>query len=93
MATKHTFAKPYEFEGKEYTEIELDLESLKGSDISAAKREWAVSGNFSPVPAADMDFCAAVAARASRQPIEFFHELPAKEFAQVTQLVSNFLLV
>ena len=89
---KHTFSKPYTFDGVEHTELEIDLDSLKGKDISAAKRAWALAGNFSPVPASDMDFCAALAAQASKQPVEFFEELPAGEYTKITQAVSNFLM-
>lgn len=89
---KHVFAKPFEFEGKEYKDITLDLESLTGHDISAVKREWTAAGNFSAIPVTDSDFCAAVAARASKLPVEFFYALPAKEYARLTQAVSNFLL-
>lgn len=88
---KHKFAKPYKFDDIEFTEIELDLDALTGKDISSAKRVWAMAGNFSPMPSADMDFCAALAAQASKQPIEFFEQLPAREFNKVTQMVSNFL--
>lgn len=89
---KHTFAKPYKFEDQEFTELEMDLDSLTGKDISAAKRQWALAGNFSPVPASDMDFCAALAAQASKQPLEFFEQMPAGEFTKITQAVSNFLM-
>lgn len=89
---KHTFEKPFNFEGKEYKELEIPLENLTGQDISAAKREWSASGNFSPVPVADSDFCASVAARACKLPVEFFYSLPAKEYTKLTQAVSNFLL-
>lgn len=89
---KHVFDKPFNFEGAEYKELDLKLDALTGQDISAAKREWAAAGNFSPVPVADSDFCAAVAAKACKLPIEFFYALPAKEYTKLTQAVSNFLL-
>lgn len=90
---KHQFDKPFEFEGKKYETLDIPLEALTGQDISAAKREWAAAGNFSPVPAADSDFCASLAARACKLPVEFFYALPAKEYTKLTQAVSNFLLV
>lgn len=90
---KHKFAKPFNFEGKEYKELDIPLEELSGQDLSAAKREWAAAGNFSPVPVSDPDYCASVAARACKLPVEFFYALPAKEYTRLTQAVSNFLLV
>jgi hypothetical protein len=89
---KHVFNAPVTFEGTEYKELDLKLEEMTGRDISAAKREWAVSGNFSPVPSADMDFCAILAAKASKQPLEFMQALPAREYTRLTQAVSNFLM-
>lgn len=89
---KHVFEKPVQFEGQEYTELDINVEALTGKDMSQAKRLWTAAGNFSVAPATDMDFCAAIAAQASKQPIEFFEALPAKEFTKLTQAVSNFLL-
>ena len=89
---KHVFSKPYEFEGKTFKEIEFDLDSLKGSDISAAKKEFAATGNFSPVPSTDSDFCAILLARMTKQPVEFFTGLPARDYCSLTQQVSNFLI-
>lgn len=90
---RHVFKTPFIFEGKEYKDLEIPLDSLTGQDISEAKKAWAAEGNFAPVPAVDSDFCATVAARACKLPIEFFQALPAREYIHVTQAVSNFLLV
>ncbi|MBS7328953.1 MAG: phage tail assembly protein [Oxalobacter sp.] len=89
--TKYTFSKPYTFEGKEYKELEFDLEELKGSDISAAKKEMNGEGIFTPVMATDCDFCAILLARLIKQPREFFSAMPAKDFERLTRLVSGFL--
>lgn len=89
---KHVFAHPYVFEGTEYKELEIDLDSLKGTDIAAAKKQFTSAGNFAAVPAADSEFCAMIAARVAKQPIEFFTSMPAKEYCKITQSISNFLL-
>ena len=89
---EHKFTKPYNFEGKDYESISFDLDTLKGSDIAAAKREFTATGNFSAVPAADYDFCILVLARACKQPKEFFDGLPAKDYCALAQQVTNFLL-
>lgn len=88
---KHTFKTPFHFEGKDYPDIDMDLDGLTGQDLSDVKRRWAAAGNFSPLPSTDMDFCAEVAATAAKLPVEFFQALPAREFNKVTQAVSNFL--
>jgi len=89
---KHVFKNPYTFEGEEVNEIELNLDSLSGKDVSAAKREWMRLGNFSAMPAADPDFCVLLAAKAAKRPYEFFDSLPAREYCAIAQEVSAFLL-
>lgn len=90
---KFVFKKAYKFEGKEYNEIDLDLEGLTGEDVRAARKEYAADGGFSVIPATDWDFCICVAARAAKQPQAFFSALPANEYCRLAQAVSNFLLV
>lgn len=88
----HEFEKPFEFEGKTYEQIEFDLEGLKGSDISEAKKRFVKAGNYAVLPAMDSDFCAILLARLCRLPDEFFEQLPAREYCALTQKVSNFLM-
>jgi hypothetical protein len=88
---KHLLKKEFKFEDQTITELDLDLDSLTGRDISQVKRAWAVEGNFSPMPSTDIDFCAMLAAKASKQPIELIQAMPAKEYTAVAQVVSNFL--
>lgn len=90
---KYEFKTPYEFDEKEYKELEIDIENIKGSDISAVKKQFVAAGNFSPVPVSDSDFCAMLLARVTKQPLEFYTEMPAKDYCAITQAVSNFLLV
>ena len=89
---KYEFKAPYEFEGQTYTELEFDLESVTGADISAAKRQYATAGNFSPMPTTDSDFCAILLSRIARKPLEFFSEMPARDYCAITQAVTNFLM-
>ena len=88
----YKFKKPYEFEDVTYTELEYDLESLTGADISAAKRQWAAVGNFSPIPSTDADFCVYILAKVAKKPLEFFEGMPARDYCGITQQVSNFLM-
>jgi hypothetical protein len=89
---KHTFKKPYTFEGKEYAELEFDIEAMSGADYAAAKKQFAKSGNFVAVPNADSEFCACLLSRICKLPLEFFEQMPVKEYCKITQEVSNFLL-
>ncbi len=86
------FKKPFEFEGKTFEKIEMDLDNLRGSDILEAHRQFTAAGHFSAMAATDPNFCLRLAATASSQPLEFFEQLPAPEFVKANQTVSNFLL-
>lgn len=89
---RYEFKKPYDFEEVTYIELVYDLDSLTGADISAAKRQWAAAGNFSPLPTTDADFCVYILAKVTKKPIEFFTEMPARDYCGITQQVSNFLM-
>lgn len=88
----HVFSKPYVFEDEEVKEIEIDLESLKGSDIAAAKKEFSQEGNFAVLLASDPVFCMMLAARLTKRPKEFFDDLPGKDYLAISQEIQNFLL-
>lgn len=92
MNVQIKFRKPYEFEGETFDSIELDLDGLRGSDITQAYRLYAAAGNFSPMVSTDPNFCAQIAASAGSKPLEFIDNLPAPDFMYVTQSVQNFLL-
>ena len=90
---KIEFSKPFKFEDQTFEAIDLKLEDLTGEDMLAVNKQFASEGLFSLAPSADMNFKMYLAARASKQPIEFFKQMPAKEFANVVQSVSNFLML
>ena len=89
---KISLSKPYDFDGVTYTELDVDFESLTGRDVVAAKREWARLGNFSAVISTDVEFAVFLAAKAAKQPYEFFDALPAKEYCRIAREVTNFLI-
>ena len=86
--------KPIEFEGKTYTEINLDLESLNGGDILAVGRQFGlVEANQTVlIKEYNKEYQTYVAARASKLPAELFFELSAIDFSVVTIKVQNFFL-
>jgi len=90
---KIVFRKPFTFEGKEYKELTLDLDSLTGKDIINASTEARLleQGDFSPVLELSKAFQAVIAAKAAKVPVEMLLSLPAKEFSNITLLVENFL--
>lgn len=89
----HTFAKEYTFEDKTYTEIDIPLDNLKGSDIDSIQKQWRAAGNMAPLPVLDTSFCIRCAAAAAKQPLEFFEQLPGREYLRLTQKITDFFLV
>jgi len=86
------FSKPYDFEGKEYIELNLDLDSITGKDLISAGVESRSLGQDSSVSELSKSYLAAVAARAAKVPVDMILGLPAKDFTDVTVAVQNFLL-
>lgn len=87
-----TFAKPYVFDGKEYTEVDLSgLEDTTAADLSAVGKILAKQGIISPVPEMSMDFTLYMAARVAKLPIEFFKGIPTREGIKLKNIVTGFL--
>ena len=83
--------KPYLFEGKEYTEIDLELDSLTGEDVESifAQIETVAKQNPSaPIVSTSWKY---YAARASKLPVEFFNKLPALDYLKLSGLTNTFL--
>lgn len=89
----HTFAKEYTFEDKTYTEIDIPLDNLKGVDIDRIQKRWRAAGNMALLPVLDASFCVHCAADAAHLPLEFFEQLPGREYLRLTQKISDFFLV
>lgn len=90
---KHVFKKPVIFEGDEYKEITLDLESLTGKDIQEVSNEMLSQGISLGLAEVNKTFLAAMAAKSANLPTEFMDNLPAREFSSITVQVQNFLLM
>ena len=87
------FKKPYYFEGKEYTEIDLSgMEDLTGADMIAINKIMSRgSAGINVMPEVSIEYACYFAARAAKQPIEFFTNLPPKELMKVKNRVMGFL--
>lgn len=84
-------AKIFNFEGKEYKEIDLSgLEDLSTSDLKECEKQFERAGNFSALKEMNLEYCILVASRVSNLPIEFFNSLPAREGNKVKQAVSAY---
>ena len=87
------FKKPFCFEGKEYTSVDLSgKEELTGMDMQEVEKMLRARG----ISSFHADFAAEgalfYAARAAKLPIEFFYALPLKEARKVKVRVQNFFL-
>ena len=92
-----TFANPYKFEGKEYKDIELNIDEMSGGDLKQMVNDFARMKKITnpvmksvTVIAWDDNFDVFVAAKCSEQPIEFFEKLPVSEYMQVISAVQSF---
>jgi hypothetical protein len=86
------FNKPYQFEGNEYTEVDLSqLEQLSGEDIIETDKIFSTEGNYAPVPEMTFAYACILAGRASGKPTEFFKRLPLKESVKLKNRVMGFL--
>lgn len=86
------FARPYKFDGKEYTTLDLSgLEDTTAADLSAVGKILAKQGVVSPMPEMTMDFSVYMAARVCKLPVEFFKQLPARETIKLKNIVTGFL--
>lgn len=87
--------KPYLFEGKTYTEIDLiGMEELTGEDMIAINKimqRTSPGAGADVMPEVSMEYACYFAAKAAKLPVEFFKMLPAREMLRVKNRVMGFL--
>lgn len=86
------FRKVFQFEGKEYDNLEMDLDSLTGNDVINAENEARALGVRAVMLESSKEYQAIVAAKAASVTVDLIKALPAKEFSSVTGEVQAFLL-
>lgn len=85
------FKKPYQFEGQEYQEIDLEnLENLSTADLIQADGKFGESGQFAVMNEMTTGYSCILASKATGKPIEFFERLPAIEGVKVKRVVMGF---
>ena len=81
---KIALKKPYTFEGKEYTEIDLSgMEKLKVKDMIEVQKAVGAEPSAAILSGASTAFVMELAARATGLPKEFFKLLPARAAMEV----------
>lgn len=90
--TRVKLSKTYEFEGRKIDELDLSgLENLTADDLVRAGKIYANNGNISAVRELDLEYTLTVAADISDLPIEFYHQLSARDAMKVKNRVTNFI--
>ena len=79
------------FDGEEVTEIELNLEKLKASDIDEAEEICRKLKVNAPVIELSKKYSVAVAHVATKLPIELFNSLSGRDYQRLHFAVSSFL--
>lgn len=87
------FRKPYLYEGKEYTELDLNcLEDMTAADMIALEKQYdRKSPGVNVMPEVKVEYAFMMAARAAKLPVEFFNGLPPKEAMKVKNRIMGFL--
>jgi hypothetical protein len=89
---KIVLSKPLDWEGTARSELDLDLGSLTGQDVTRAEREAKALGDTEMVREFSKTYLACVAGRACKLPADAILALGIKDFTAVTLTVQNFLL-
>lgn len=87
------FKKPYFFERKEYTELDLSgLDDLTASDMIAVNKYMQrTTAGVDVMPEVSLEYACVLASKAAKLPIEFFTNLPPREAMRVKNRVMGFL--
>lgn len=89
-------SKSIQFEGKEYKELVLDLDSLTGNDIELAESQFIAQNPQiaaqTPMKELSKGFQAIVAAKAAKVPVELIKSLSGPDYTKTTTKVQTFLL-
>ena len=85
------FSKPYKFEGKEYTELDLSgLEDITAENMIAADKYLVANSVMSVQPEANMLYTLFIASSVTGLPIEFFRALSPKDAIKIKNRVTVF---
>ena len=93
---KYTLKNPIDFNGKTYTEVEMDLNSLSKADFERCERavkKQLRQGEYIPgIIEGDKRYAIAVASRAAGLPPVFFEELRGADYSRLCTFVTSFLM-
>ena len=87
-----TLKKPIKIDGEEKSVIEYDLDELTGAEIQQATTELQNLGIMVATAEFDMNYHAALFAKAAGMAYADVQRFSAKDYTKVSTLVRNFLL-
>ncbi len=88
----HKFRKPFEYEGKTYSEMHFDFEGLSGQDIVDTENEMNLEKEFAISAELSKNIQARIAAKAAGINSEVIKAMPIRDFNKITNEVRDFLL-
>lgn len=88
----HVFKKPFEYEGKTYTELTFNFERLSGRDMVSIETEMQMNNEYALAPEISRSFQGKMAAKASGIGSDVLEAMPLKDFNKITNAARSFLI-
>ena len=84
---KHVFRKPFEYEGRTYTELTFDFARLTGRDMVAIETEMQQNNEYAIAPEISANYQCKIAARAAKIGSDVLEAMPLNDFNKITSAV------
>lgn len=88
----HVFKKPFEYEGKTYTELTFNFERLSGRDMVSIETEMQMNNEYALAPEISRSFQGKMAAKAAGIGNDVLEAMPLKDFNKITNAARSFLI-
>ena len=88
----HVFKKPFEYEGKTYSELTFNFEQLTGKDMVSIETEMQMNNEYALAPEISRSFQAKMAAKAAGIGSDVLEAMPIKDFNRITNAARGFLI-
>lgn len=88
----HVFKKPFEYEGKTYSELTFNFERLTGKDMVSIETEMQMNNEYALAPEISRSFQAKMAAKAAGIGSDVLEAMPIKDFNRITNAARGFLI-
>lgn len=88
----HVFKKPFEYEGRTYTELTFNFERLSGRDMVSIETEMQMANEYALAPEISRSFQGKMAAKAAGIGSDVLEAMPLKDFNKITNAARSFLI-